>query len=139
MNKSVCSPKLTNRLLSWSCSLLLLCGAFSQNIYADPIVMTSELSWEYEGCALMKAIQDNNAVLVKSILKSGHQEDLLFVSDYLDPAIYHGNIKIIKFLLEAGFQLREDSFLCAFKGEEKKPEVIRYLLELGAKIGRAHV
>jgi ankyrin repeat protein len=134
MNKSVCSRKLTHRLLSWSCSLLLLSGAFSQNIYAAPIVVESKLSWNYEGCALMKAIQENDPVLVKSILTSGQLEGLLFETGYLDAAIYQGNIKIIKFLLEAGFQLGEHSFLCAFEGKEKKPEVIRYLLELDVNI-----
>ncbi|HEV7736277.1 MAG TPA: ankyrin repeat domain-containing protein, partial [Chlamydiales bacterium] len=114
--------------------MLLLSGAFSQNAYAAPVVMTSKLSWNYEDCVLMKAIQANNAVLVKSILKAGRLEGLFFDTGYLDAAIYQGNIKIIKFLLEAGFQLGERSFLCAFEGEEKKPEVIRYLLDLGANI-----
>jgi len=134
MNKSVCSLKLTHRLLSWSCSLLLISASFSQNLYAAPIALTTELSWDYEGCELMKAIQAKDAASVKSILKSGKLKVFFLRTTYLDAAIYQGSIKIIKLLIEAGFQLGEDSLLYAFQGPEKKAEVIRYLLELGANI-----
>lgn len=112
-------------VITWFFSLV--CLGSSQAVFAVQQTAVTTIHWNTD-CPMVQAIVSEDTASVVSILKQGIQSNSQEAQEWLHAAIYGGNLKIIKALVEAGIPVQDAALFYAIYGEEQKKTVVKYLL-----------